>query len=179
MQRNEEDVLLITEPQQCSAQEWSFSQVKRKSCFAPCSPQQVRVSFRLGKWRQINDRNFHLLHFGDDRYGLAHSIPESRAYGLVSSDDFIHALLERCNVEPADHAHGDRHVVGDTVRLKLIEKPETMLRKRKAGLRRVRSSLDFRKLQTTSILKFCAHALGQAGYGGSFKQTTQRHFHSE
>src|SRR5689334_22491187 len=123
MHRQKQNVFLVADPQQLDPQQWTTGEVKR--CLDLFSRRTLRLRLALfrGKPGEVFDRHSQMQTRRDDLRRFSVLTRERRSQGLVTSDDLVETLFERCHVEVPGETHRGRQIVESAARLQLVEKP--------------------------------------------------------
>jgi hypothetical protein len=111
------------------AQQWGTLKIEGLQRLGSGQPPGFGLSGSGGEVTQIDQRHREIQGRRDQLQRLSIDDPERCPQYFVALDDRDQAPVQRGTVETAAHSHGHCGVIGRTLRLKLIEKPEPLLGK--------------------------------------------------
>jgi hypothetical protein len=125
----EEDGLLVSQPEQVSARQWVLPEVERLADGAGDQPSHLALTTGLRNPAQVGLDQAQLRFRREDRHSLATQHLDAQAQGFVPAADPVQAALQDREVEPAADAHRAGHVVSRAPRLELLDEPQASLPK--------------------------------------------------
>jgi hypothetical protein len=130
MHREQQDVFLVSYPNQSDSHEPSLFQVKRRLRLLMNQVLNYVVTFRLGEVRNVDDLQVKWFGRRDYLNNLVIDDIERCPQSFVTPNDLAERSLQRHCIEFALQQDGAHKVVSRTAGLELIEEPEPLLRKR-------------------------------------------------
>ncbi|MCY1283821.1 hypothetical protein D9M70_327080 [compost metagenome] len=173
VQRHQQQMALLLQPQQAGAQQRAAGQVERRAGFL--AAQDFRQRLRIGLAAQVGQRQAEALRRLDHLHRFAILQREAGAQRLVTLQQAGEGVFQRQLVEAAIQLQGHRHVVGDALRLQLPEEPQALLRRRQRQPCRPFAALRPGLFDRSGA----ADGGGQAGHARRIEQRAQRQLHGE
>src|SRR6266540_2950900 len=144
MHRDQQHVFLRLQSDQQGAQQQIARQIENSPRFLLEHALQFPLAPVVWPLTQVDGRRFQCPVFSDRLGGVAFAGDKIRAQDFVSADDFVEASFERRDAKRATQLDGLANVIGRTVGLQLVEKPEPPLRARKRNILPPREARDRR-----------------------------------
>src|SRR4029450_4140048 len=110
MHRHEQDMLLLTQPQQAGPQEETLSQVEGLLDLFSRQPLGFTTALGLGQRLQVLYRQSQVRGRGDDLHGLPRDDSKGGPQSFMASENFIAALLQSRHDERTRQTHGIEYV---------------------------------------------------------------------
>src|SRR5262249_61136088 len=106
MHRHEQDMLLLTQPQQADPQEETLSQVEGLLDLFSRQPPGFTIALDLGRRTQVLYRQGQARGRGDDLHRLPLDNSKGGPQGFMASENLIAALLQSRHDEGAGQTYG-------------------------------------------------------------------------
>src|SRR5215510_4566108 len=142
MHRKQNDVFFVIHAQKTDADERALRQIERQLYFFASQSHHLRLSLLEGDAGQVNQRKLDLVSRTDYLQGPSFKGGEDGSQDLVTPHDLAQRLAQRVDAKSTRQSHRGRAVVKRSARLKLIKKPEPLLRVRKWKFLVARNRLD-------------------------------------
>src|SRR5215217_552579 len=130
MHGKKRDVLCCAKTQEAESQQWSIRKIHWPLCFFVDESERFSLTFRLVQISEISNRYLHLSGGFDNLYWLIRGHGEYGAYDFVPSEDLAERLFQSADFHRAVQAHCHGNVVHRAVGVKLVQEPQSLLRKR-------------------------------------------------
>ncbi len=171
VQREQQHVVLLAQPQQGAPQERAARQVEGAERLL------LRQTLHLLLARDLHHLQRHRRVRVDHLYRLAARFREDRAQRLVPLHQCVQARPQRVRVQRAAQAQRVGHVVGGAPRLQPVHQPQPLLRERQRE-RPVPGGPSDRRAPLRASGAEGVHAGGQRAQRGSLEQGAERHLHA-
>src|SRR5262249_42651086 len=110
MHRQEQDMLLLIQPQQADPQEETLSQVEGLLDFFSRQPLGFTIALGLGQRLQVLYRQGQAWGRGDDLHRLPLDDSKGGPQGFMASENLIAALLQSRHDERTRQTHGIKYI---------------------------------------------------------------------
>src|ERR1043165_4757815 len=130
MKREEDDVILSAGSHEGGSQQRVVREIERTAGLFGKQRLNGRLPFRFRQVAQVKNRKRHWLRLAHGPHGLLVDGGEVGAQHFVTSDYFTQASPQRGDIQWPSESHRSGNVVRGTLRIELLQKPETLLRKR-------------------------------------------------
>src|SRR5215510_2859138 len=128
MHRQEQDMLLLIQPQQADPQEETLSQVEGLLDLCSRQPLGFTIALGLGQRLQVLYRQGQVRGRGDDLHGLPLDDSKGGPQGFMASKNLIAALLQSRHDERTRQTYGIEYIEQRCARKYLVELQQLFLR---------------------------------------------------
>src|SRR6185503_1933818 len=169
-------MLFFTKTEQLDAHERRLTQIKRLPDFVFRNTPQRGPAFISSKMREINYVERKRLCVSNHLHRVSVDLDKTRAQAFVASDYLSESPLQRADVQLSFQQEVMSQVVERTIRLELVQEPESMLCKRERQVSLARRRLDRWICRAVLCLDTICNRLCESGDRRLFKDSSERHF---